>query len=106
MTNTMHRIVGRSAHTTAGTGTSSGSEERVLQALADERWDFRKIDGIARSTGLSATAVAETLTKLGDRVRCSYVPDAQGRPLYTLASRQPKLREQWATLRAFAAKST
>jgi hypothetical protein len=81
-------------------------KQLVIRALADPRWDFRTIDGIAADTGLSEDEVAAILTSLGDEVRRSEVPDKKGRALFTLRSRPVTAMERLAKLRNFLAKST
>jgi hypothetical protein len=82
-----------------------GEWERVHEALSDPRWDFRTVDGIARSTGLSEEEVAAILDRYKDEVRQSVVPDRHGRALYTLRSRPKKAQEWLAEIRAYLAKS-
>jgi hypothetical protein len=79
-------------------------DRRVFEALADKRWEFRTVEGLAESTGLSQSRIRETLTRYSDLVRRSTVRDEKGRELYTL--RPPTTMEQLALVRAFAAKST
>ncbi len=84
----------------------SDSEARqVLEALGDPQWDFRTIEGLARSTGLSEGRVEDILHQYHPFIRQSAVLDRRGRGLYTLASRRPKFRELLSTARAFIAKS-
>lgn len=80
--------------------------ERVLRALADPRWDFRTIAGIARDAHLTEDEVAGALAELGDQVRRSDVPDSSGRPIFTLTSRPTPALESIARLRNFLAKSS
>ena len=79
--------------------------ERVYEALSDPQWDFRTVEGIARTTGLSGEEVAGVLDRHKGEIRRSMVPDRQGRTLYTLKSRPKKAQEWLAEIRAFLAKS-
>jgi len=78
---------------------------KLFEALADDRWDFRTVDGISRSTGLSEERVRDLLRKYRALVRRSLVLDRQGRELYTLASRRPRLQEILSTIRAIISKT-
>ena|SRR2546425_9732377 len=79
---------------------------KVFEALADDRWDFRTLDGIAETTGLSPERVREVLNKYQPFIRQSLVLDRRGRELYTLASRRPSFQEWLSTTRAVISKST
>lgn len=72
----------------------------VYEALADTRWEFRTIEGIARTTGLSDVVVRRLVHQHAGDVRTPIVPDARGRNLYTLASRRPSSTERYLRLRA------
>lgn len=63
-------------------------ERSVFEALADPRWDFRTLSGIARSVQMDENDVKAVLTKYPDLVRVSPVPDSKGDALYTLRSRK------------------
>lgn len=82
------------------------TEQRVLDALADERWDFRTISGVARATGLPEDRVAEAVGHLeeSDLVRQSHAPGPDGTKLYTLSSRPVSRREELAATQAMIAK--
>ncbi len=93
----------------AGDGMKAVEEpeaRKLLEALADDRWDFRTIDGLSASTGLPEVRVRELLRKYQALVRQSFVVDRQGRELYTLASRRPSLQEVLTNIRAVISKST
>ena len=79
---------------------------KLFEALADERWDFRTVEGISGSTGLSEERIRELLRKYQALIRQSLVLDRQGRELYTLASRRPSLQEVITTIRAIISKTT
>ncbi len=87
-------------------GIEEPDARKVLEALADDRWDFRTIDGLSTSTGLPENRIRELLRKYPSLVRQSLVLDRQGRELYTLASRRPSLQEVLTNTRAFISKST
>jgi hypothetical protein len=90
------------------------TEDAVVDALANQNWDFRTVDGIVRETGLQPDAVKEVLTR-SERVRRSPVPGPNGADLYTLrdrspsdrsASKGPWLREVLSFLRGAISKSS
>lgn len=77
----------------------------VLQALADEKWDFRTIDGIAKETKLPSDQIERILQSFPEFIRRSPVRDRLGRSIYTLKSRGMKGNETKALLRLFLTKS-
>ena len=79
--------------------------QRLDKALADPKWDFRTIPGLAKAASLSEEEVQALLEAHSEQVRQSAVPDRHGRALYTLRSRPKKVREILAEIRAYAAKS-
>ena len=79
---------------------------KLFEALADDRWDFRTVEGLSRSTGLSEERVRDLLRKYQALIRQSLVLDRQGRELYTLASRRPRLQEVITNIRAIISKTT
>jgi len=81
-------------------------ERNVFQALSDPAWDFRTVDGISKSTGISKSEVSRILQKYPELVRKSPVPDHEGRDLYALRSRSVSAREIIAEIRSFVTKST
>lgn len=81
------------------------NERKVFHALADPAWDFRTIDGISESTGISASNVADILAKYPALVREYPIPDRRGRRLFTLRPRRPKRQELIAEIRSFVTKS-
>jgi hypothetical protein len=78
----------------------------VLQALADDKWDFRTVEGISKETGLPSDQVNRILQAFPEFVRRSPVRDRLGRSIYTLKSRKMKGQEKKALLRLFLTKST
>ena len=81
------------------------ADRKVLDALADEKWDFRTIDGIARETGVSAEKVSQVLNARASLVRRSLVRDRCGRELYTLRDRKAKRPERMAFVRMLLTKT-
>ena len=71
----------------------------VLQALAEEQWDFRTIDGVSKETGLDPEQIKRILQSYPELVRRSLVRDKRGRSLYTLRGREMKSQEKKAFLR-------
>jgi hypothetical protein len=78
---------------------------RIREALADQKWDFRTVQGIAKETGIPASDVEQMLKLHASHIRIAVVPDESGHLLYTDATRPMKLREWLASVRAFVAKS-
>ena len=79
--------------------------KEIYNALADRRWDFRTIPGIAKETRLRSEVVRAVLE--GNRgngrdpaVRVSLLTGENGELLYTLASRSPSPRERAAEVQA------
>lgn len=62
-------------------------ERRVLEALADPRWDFRTLDGVAKDANLPRERVREIIQKHHDLVREAEVR-SRGRKLFTLRERE------------------
>ncbi len=81
------------------------SAKLVLQALADEKWDFRTIDGLAKETGLPADQIRKIIGAYPELVRRSPVRDRLGRSLFTLKSRRMQLPEKLAFLRLLLSKT-
>jgi hypothetical protein len=77
----------------------------VLQALADEKWDFRTIDGLVKETDLPADRIRRILDSYPELVRRSPVRDRLGRSLYTLKSRAMKIPEKAAFARLLLSKT-
>lgn len=77
--------------------------DRVYSALADSKWDFRTVNGIAEETGLDQERIARLLDEHQSEIRWT-VSRNRGM-LYTLKSRPVKLREYIADLQMFASKS-
>lgn len=71
----------------------------VLNALADQRWHFRSVAGLAKSTGLTDERVELILDRMGDAVRRPLATDGTDRELYALAARRPRSHERYLALR-------
>lgn len=84
---------------------SEPTNKSVFEALADPRWDFRTVQGIANETGLSEDTVRIILDSHPNLVRQSSVPDRYGRPLFTLRGRPINRQERIALLRMLVTKS-
>ena len=77
----------------------------MLEALADPKWDFRTVSGIAQETGFPESEVKKVLERNPALVRQSLVPGKQGQSLYALQERPIKPREKLALLQVFLTKS-
>jgi hypothetical protein len=84
---------------------ASPTAKLVLEALADEKWDFRTSAGISKETGLPEDQVLGVLGEFPGLVRRSPVRDRLGRALYTLRSRKMKYSEVMSFIRLLLAKS-
>jgi hypothetical protein len=81
-------------------------EKAVLAALEDPKWEFRTVDGIATTTGVSAAKVEDILNRRREWVRESNIRDEKGRRLFTLRSRPKTWREILAELRAIVTRTS
>jgi hypothetical protein len=79
---------------------------RVRRALDDPKWDFRTIDGISRDAGLAKERVRDLIERHRDEVRLSRLRDANGRDLYTLASKPETFEEVVATVQVLVSGKT
>lgn len=70
------------------------SEEAVMAALGDEKFDFRSVRGLSDCLGIEPSVVEAILKKHADEIRVSAVPDALGETLYTLRARPRTLQER------------
>ncbi|MCW3019974.1 MAG: hypothetical protein JWN10_2282 [Solirubrobacterales bacterium] len=68
----------------------------VLDALADQDYDFRTVRGIGEQLSLSPEAVQEALNRIPERVRASAVPGPDGERLYAPSGRPVTARERLA----------
>jgi hypothetical protein len=72
------------------------TDRRVLEALEDDGFDFRTVQGLSESTGVPEDVVQAVLDRHGDRVRLSAVPGPNGEALYAPSSRPITAREHLA----------
>ena len=78
----------------------------VIEALSEDKWDFRTIDGISKQTGLTRDEVTKALNLLVPHyARRSPVRDDQGRSLYTLKSRKMRVAEKASFVRLLMTKA-
>lgn len=77
-------------------------EERILNALSRQEFDFRTVEGLSAETGYEPVDIQKVLDRHSDIVRVSLVPDKYGRKLFTTKTK-PSLRERLARLRLFVA---
>ena len=66
----------------------------VREALADPRWEFRTIEGIALDTQLPEAVVRDVLAAEPALARKSAMTDHEGRDLFTVAERRLVIRER------------
>jgi len=76
-------------------------KHKVLEALADARWDFRTLRGISDATRLDEKEVATLLNELQDYVRESSIRGKDGERLYRLIERGPVRNEQQQQFKRF-----
>ena len=81
-------------------------ERKVFEALADERWDFRTVEGISHAVGIPESEVEEILKKYDDLVRLSPVRYEKNRMIYTLKSRPKNIQETLSAWRSYITKNT
>jgi hypothetical protein len=84
---------------------SDPAEQKVFEGLADPKWDFRRIGGLARDTQLPEEKVKGILAKYPELVRESLARDLKGQELFTLKSHSVKAKVILAHVRNFLAKS-
>ncbi len=81
-------------------------ERKVFSALADPNWDFRTVEGLSKSTGLSYSEIENIIAKYKDLVRQSPVPDKKGRNIYTLSEKGPNVGEWLNFIRGSVVKTS
>lgn len=52
----------------------SEKEQKVFDALADSRWDWRTIDGLKRSTGLPGAEILDVILSNRSKIDFELVP--------------------------------
>jgi hypothetical protein len=65
---------------------------RVLLAVADPRWDWRTVEGIARSTHLGVDLIEAILTRNKDQIETTY-SEALNSRLFRLKNRKKSPRQ-------------
>lgn len=79
------------------TAVTDPTTRKVLDALADPKWDFRSPRRIAETTGTSEAEVRSILKQHPEYVQAFDFPNHTGEPVYTL--RHPgwrrRLRQYW-----------
>jgi hypothetical protein len=82
------------------------SEVKVFEALANPKWDFRTVKGIAKETSLNSTLVSNIINAhTGKLIRKSVIPDKTGDELYTLKSKRADIAEIYDQFRTFLSKN-
>ena len=74
-------------------------ELRVSAALADARWSFRTVQGIATELELPVARVEQVVEERPDLARKSVMTDREGHELYTAPGRSFTPRERVEQLR-------
>jgi hypothetical protein len=81
-------------------------DEQIMAALADARFQYRTIPGIAAEIGIPEATVRSILEARAGEVRKVSLHDGNGNVLYTLRSRPRSAREILAETRASLAGSS
>jgi hypothetical protein len=84
----------------------SVEEDKITNALRDQRWDYRTAEGIAKETKIPVETVRAFLESRKDIVWKSSVSDRLGRDLYTLNERRPQIKEFWRNISIFMSKTS
>jgi hypothetical protein len=86
--------------------TTTKKEKLVLDALSDPNWDFRTVNGVARSCHINEEEVEHILHnyQMAGIVRKYIVPDIDGQELFSL-KKNKNTRELMDSLRVFISKS-
>ena len=74
--------------------------ERIRLALADPRWQYRTVNGIARDTGLPPDYISRLLNEHRADLRC--IPVVRTEAVYTLKSRRRTWRQFLTEMLAWA----
>ena len=81
-------------------------EDKIINALRDQHWDYRTAEGIAKETKIPVETVRTFLESRRDIVWKSSVPDRLGRDLYRLNERHPQIKEFWRNISIFMSKTS
>ena len=86
---------------------NTDSQQAVLGALSDKQWDFRTIDGLAKSTKLPRDEVLSILEQLIEDglARESLIKDEEGQRLFTIARKRRGIGEILNLIRSSVTKS-
>lgn len=101
----LYRVVGEAPSPESGSVIVDVDEDAIRKELADPKWDFRTVDGVASSIGTSPEAVEAVLDRHPDLVRWVPATDDEGRLLLTSASRPISRRERLIRIKAALTKS-
>ena len=67
--------------------TTDPTSKLVIGGLADPQWEWRTVDGLARSASISPDEVRRVLRTHSPMIQRSSTSTADGKDLYTLKSR-------------------
>jgi len=81
-------------------------ERRIFELLDDPKWDFRTMNALKKSTGMSEREIENIITKHLGLIRESPVRDEEGRRLFTLATKKLSLGEVLNIIHTSLTKST
>lgn len=65
-------------------GLSEDDVQKVLKALADQRFKWRTVNGLAKDSGLDVSEVRQILKAKEELIVQSSVPSTKGEDLFTL----------------------
>lgn len=71
----------------------------LIKALADQRWDYRTCEGLAKELQANEAEIRRYLENAPD-IRKSVMKDPYGRNLYTLKKRKSVISDYWSAFRA------
>ena len=81
-------------------------EDKIIEALGNQRWDYRTAEGIAKEISLPVETVRAFLESRKNVVWKSSIPDRLGRDLYTLVERRPQSKDFLRKLSTFISKNS
>jgi hypothetical protein len=81
-------------------------ELKVFEALSDPKYDFRTMNGIKKTSGLSVSKIKEILIKYRHLIRESPIRNEKNQKLYTLISRKKPFNEFLNIIIGASSKST
>lgn len=80
--------------------------EKVRNALANPKFDFRTVSGIARETGFETADVLRLLNEYSSEVRIANSTSKKENLLYTLRNRPKSLQESFSDIITMVSSST